>query len=82
MRKKLFQQQKETLLKELGGFSRRQRSEQLKMARKVLGLPKFNRDEIFKAVDESNKRFYHYTPAQRRKFYDSARGKSQTAKAR
>ena len=38
------------------------------MARKVLNLPEFNREEVFAEVDKSNARFDNYTPAQRKNF--------------
>jgi hypothetical protein len=33
----------------------------------------FNREEIFKAVDESNRRFENYTPEQRKAFREEFR---------
>ncbi len=36
-------------------------------------MKKFNRDEVFKAVDESSKRFDKYTDAERKKFAAEAR---------
>jgi hypothetical protein len=36
---------------------------------------KFNKEEIFKAVDESNKRFENYTPEQRKSFVEEIRKK-------
>ena len=42
-------------------------------------LPRFEREKIFAAVDESSKRFEKYTDAERKKFAEDARMEKERA---